>query len=66
MRRRSREPDAPEPAPPAESRLGGLRPMAHDEDERPTREDRASDRTMFDLPGWLPKFLTRGKTRASD
>ena len=65
MRRRSREPEAPPPAP-AEERLSGLRPVVHDEDERPTREDRASDRTLFDLPGWLPKRLTRGKTRASD
>ena len=62
MRRRSREPEAP-PQAPAEERLSGL---VHDEDERPTREDRASDRTLFDLPGWLPKRLTRGKTRASE
>jgi len=43
-----------------------MRPVAHDDDERPTREDRASDHSVFDLPAFVPKFLTRGKSRSRE
>jgi hypothetical protein len=65
MRRRPKT--APAPGPPAsDARFSGMRPMAHDDDERPTREDRASDRSLFDLPAFVPKLLTRGKSRSSE
>jgi len=56
---------APDPKPvPSQGKLSGMRPVAHDDDERPTREDRASDHGLFDLPAFVPKFLTRGKSRS--
>ena len=61
--RRPKTPPAPEPPAP-EGRFSGMRAVAHDDDERPTREDRASDHSVFDLPAFVPKFLTRGKSRA--
>jgi hypothetical protein len=61
MRKR---PKSAEPPPqPAESRLGGVRALAHDEDERPSREDRTYGETIFTrgvVP--LPRFL-RGRRR---
>jgi hypothetical protein len=54
-------PAAP-PAPP-ESRLAGIRMLAHDEDERPSREDLSYGETIFNrgvVP--LPRFL-RGRRR---
>ncbi|HKG65667.1 MAG TPA: hypothetical protein VKB28_16480 [Solirubrobacteraceae bacterium] len=52
------------PSPPqAAGRLGGVRSLAHDEDERPSREDRTYGETIFNrgvVP--LPKFL-RGRRR---
>ena len=63
--RRAKTAPAPKRAP-SEGRLSGLRPLAHDEDERPTREDRASDHGLFDLPAFVPKFLTRGKSRSGE
>jgi hypothetical protein len=65
MRRRPKTPPAPEP-PAADGRFSGMRPLAHDDDERPTREDRASDHGLFDLPAFVPKFLTRGKSRSGE
>jgi hypothetical protein len=47
------------PASPPPSRLGGIRAIGHDEDERPSREDRSYGETMFNratVP--LPRFLT--------
>jgi hypothetical protein len=40
------------------NRLGGLSPLAHDDDERPTREDKTYGETIFtrppvSLPRWL-------------
>ncbi len=63
MMRRPKTAPAPQP-PAAEGRLSGMRPVTHDDDERPTREDRASDRGLFDLPAFVPRWLTRGKSRA--
>ena len=53
------------PSPPrAPGRLDGVRSLAHDEDERPSREDRTYGETIFNrgvVP--LPRFL-RGRRRA--
>jgi len=38
-------------------RLGGVRPLAHDPDERPSGEDRQGQRSPFDIPVPLPRFL---------
>ena len=49
------------PPPQAEHRLDGIRALAHDEDERPSREDRTYGETIFNrgvVP--LPRFL-RGR-----
>jgi hypothetical protein len=54
----------PPPRPPAAGRLEGIRALAHDEDERPSREDRAYGETIFNrgvVP--LPRFL-RGRRRS--
>jgi hypothetical protein len=60
-------PKRPKPAPitqpQPERRLDGLRALAHDEDERPSREDRTYGETIFTrgvVP--LPRFL-RGRRR---
>jgi hypothetical protein len=43
-------------------KLAGVRPLAHDDDERPTREDRRFGRTIFNRPPVpLPRFLTGAK-----
>jgi hypothetical protein len=45
-------------------KLSGIRPLAHDEDERPRREDRAYGQTIFTRPPVpLPRFLTGRKKR---
>jgi hypothetical protein len=64
MKRRHHEQPAPAPAAP-ESRLGGLRPHPHDDEERPTREDRATGHSPFEIPVPVPKAL-RGKHRQRD
>ena len=59
MRKRT-QPAEPQPPQP-ESRLSGIRSLAHDEDERPSREDRTYGETIFNrgvVP--LPRFL-RGR-----
>ena len=51
------------PPPQPESRLAGVRAIAHDEDERPSREDLTYGETIFNrgvVP--LPRFL-RGRRR---
>ena len=61
MRKRSKPAESPQPQP--ESRLGGVRALAHDEDERPSREDRTYGETIFNrsvVP--LPRLL-RGRKR---
>ena len=58
------KPAAATPPAPSESRLGGVRALAHDEDERPSREDRTYGETIFNrgvVP--LPRFL-RGRRRS--
>jgi hypothetical protein len=48
-----------------EERLRTMRPMAHDEDERPSREDRNYGSTIFTRsPVPLPRFL-RGRKKQS-
>ena len=52
------------PAPQAPDRLGGVRALTHDEDERPSREDLTYGETIFNrgvVP--LPRFL-RGRRRS--
>jgi hypothetical protein len=40
-------------------KLSHVRPLAHDEDERPRREDRSYGETIFNrAPVPLPRFLT--------
>ena len=61
MRKRSKPAEPPQPQP--ESRLGGVRALAHDEDERPSREDRTYGETIFTRPVVpLPRLL-RGRKR---
>ena len=43
-------------------KLAGIRPLAHDEDEQPSREDRGYGSTIFSRPPVpLPRFLTGAK-----
>ena len=51
------------PARPAtDGRLSGLRPIAHDDDERPSREDLRDDGPIFTRsPVPLPRWLTGRK-----
>jgi hypothetical protein len=47
-------------------KLSRIRPLSHDEDERPSREDRDYASTIFTRsPVPLPRFLT-GKKRRGD
>jgi hypothetical protein len=58
------QPPQTPPAPAPEDRLGGVRALAHDEDERPSREDRSYGETIFNravVP--IPKFLRRQPRR---
>jgi hypothetical protein len=63
---RSQSESAPPPAaPPTAGRLGGVRPMAHHEDERPSAQDRDYGQTIFTrdvVP--LPRVLRPRKRRA--
>jgi hypothetical protein len=48
------------------NKLSGVRPLAHDEDERPSREDRDYGKTIFTRPPVpLPRFLRGGKKKRS-
>jgi hypothetical protein len=61
--RRRKEPSSAAPpradaADPHASKLAGMRPVRHDDDdERPTREDRDFGRSPLDIPVPLPRFL---------
>jgi hypothetical protein len=62
MRKRSQPADPP---PQTESRLGGVRALAHDADERPSREDRTYGETIFTRPPVpLPRFLRGRRPRS--
>lgn len=55
--RRSEEPA--QDAAKGDDRLGGVRALAHDEEERPSREDRTYGETIFNRsPVPLPRWLT--------
>ena len=58
-----KRPEPPAQSPPqSQGRLDGVRSLAHDEDERPSREDRTYGETIFTrgvVP--LPRFLRRRK-----
>jgi len=59
---RHRDPTDASPAP--EGRFGGMRPLAIDDDERPSREDKAYGETIFTRAAVpLPRFLTGRKKR---
>ena len=61
MRKRTQPADPPAPAP--ADRFAGVRALAHDEDERPSREDRSYGETIFTRPTVpLPRIL-RGRRR---
>ena len=58
-----RSTSAKPPPPQPESRLTGVRALAHDDDERPSREDRGYGETIFTRPPVpLPRLL-RGRRR---
>ena len=58
---RHAEPSAP--APPA-SRLAGVRPMSHDDDERQSGADLNYGQTIFTrTPVPMPRWLSRGKRK---
>jgi hypothetical protein len=62
MERSEQKPDAP-----AESdRLGTVRPLAHDDDERPSREDRNYGSTIFTLPDFVRAPFKRRRKKPSD
>lgn len=63
---RKRQPPPAPPQPQEESRLGGVRALVHDDDERPSREDRTYGETIFTRPTVpLPRLL-RGRRRRHD
>jgi hypothetical protein len=46
------------------NKLSDLRPLTHDEDERPSREDRDYGSTIFTRPTVpVPRFLRGGKKK---
>lgn len=64
MRNRHEPPVESPPQPETESRLGGVRALAHDDDERPSREDRSYGETIFTRPPVpLPKVLRRRRRK---
>ena len=64
MRKRTEPPAEPQPASEPASRLGGVRALAHDDDERPSREDRSYGETIFTRPPVpLPKVLRRRRRK---
>jgi hypothetical protein len=64
MRKRTDPPAESPQQPEPESRLGGVRALAHDDDERPSREDRTYGETIFTRPPVpLPKVLRRRRRR---
>ena len=63
MRKRT-EPPVESPPQAAPRRLDGVRSLAHDEDERPSREDRTYGETIFTRPPVpLPKVLRRRRRK---
>jgi hypothetical protein len=57
------DPRKPEEAPTETDRLGQVRSLPHDEDERPSREDRDYGSTIFNKPVVpLPRWM-RGRKK---
>ena len=51
---------------PETNRLSGIRRIAHDDEERPSREDRAYGQTIFTrAPVPMPRFLKRRSKRTT-
>jgi hypothetical protein len=49
------------------SKLSDFPPLAHDPDDRPTREDLEGHRSPFDIPVPLPRILQpRGRRKKRD
>jgi len=64
MRKRTQPSVESPPQPEPEGRLGGVRALAHDDDERPSREDRSYGETIFTRPPVpLPKVLRRRRRK---
>jgi len=64
MRKRTEPSVESPPQPEPEGRLGGVRALAHDDDERPSREDRTYGETIFTRPPVpLPKVLRRRRRK---
>ena len=64
MRKRTEPSAESQPQPDPGSRLGGVRALAHDDDERPSREDRTYGETIFTRPPVpLPKVLRRRRRK---
>jgi len=64
MRKRTQPSVESPPQPEPEGRLGGVRALAHDDDERPSREDRTYGETIFTRPPVpLPKVLRRRRRK---
>jgi hypothetical protein len=64
---RTPRPAAPPAAEPAPSKLAGVRPVAHDDDERASAQDRGYGETIFTRPAVpLPRVLTGRKRRKRD
>jgi hypothetical protein len=70
LSKRSRGESSPEPTgnvADQPGKLAGVQPLRHDEDERPSREDRDYGSTIFTKPPVpLPRFLGGKKHRPSD
>jgi hypothetical protein len=59
--------DESRPSQPAEpDRLGTVRPLEHDEDERPSREDRNYGSTIFTLPDFVTAPFKRRRKKPTD
>ena len=58
------ESTAPEPA--EQGGLGDVRPLGHDEDERPSREDRNYGSTIFTLPDFVTAPFKRRRKKPED
>jgi hypothetical protein len=58
--------DNPTPEPHEHDRLGDVRPLGHDEDERQSAEDRNYGSTIFTLPDFVKAPFKRRRKRPED
>jgi hypothetical protein len=52
--------------PERDDRLGAVRPLAHDDEERPSREDRDYGSTIFTLPDFVTAPFKRRRKKPTD